>query len=147
MSWTACSVTGVPMLSRWCFTVLQSKDRLEMIPNGILVNLYTCRLVSTDAFTMSFTHRNLVTSLSASFSPTWRNAFSISAIHAIRLVQNLMSSPHKSSRLTSPLHKHSFRGDFSCSLKRHPKLSVPLYWRLMRWLQRDVEYRASWCHL
>ena len=109
MSWTASSVSGCFNAFKVMLQVLPSKDGLKMLPNRILVNLRTCRSVSTNGFFLSFTHRNLVHLYQLNSVQLGGKTFSISAVNAIRFVWNLMSSPHMSSRLNGPLYKHSFR--------------------------------------
>ena len=57
----------------------------------------------------SFNQRNLVTSLSSGCTPTWRNAFSTSATSATLWSLNLKRSPHRSSNMTGPWWRLSFR--------------------------------------
>ncbi len=76
-----------------------SRKRLDVIPNGTMVNLSTWTLFSKVGYAVSVNQRNLVTSLSLGWSPTWWKAFSTSATRATLLTLNLISRPHKSSVL------------------------------------------------
>ena len=66
-------------------------------------------LVGVTGKLITFSHRNLVISLSFGCSPIWRKAFSMSATIPIFFVGNLISSPQISSKMAGPLCKHSLR--------------------------------------
>ena len=95
--------------SKWCLIVAPSRNGLEMILKGSLLNLQTSKFSLDTGFWISFSHRILVTSRSASWSPTCKNAFLISETSPIFSILNLNNNPHKSSKITDPLYKHSLR--------------------------------------
>ena len=51
---------------------------------------------------MSFSHGNLVISRSGGLRLICKNAFSMSAINPILLIQNLINNPARSSSITGP---------------------------------------------
>ena len=100
---------GVAALVRWCLIVATNKNGLVIIPTGTQVNLSTWTFFSRVGLEGSFNQRNLVTSLSSGCRPTWRNAFSTSATSATLWSLNLKRSQHRSSNMTWPRRRLSFR--------------------------------------
>ena len=86
-----------------------SKNGLDIIPNSSLENQEICMLLSVTFPSISFSHRNLVTSRSPRCSPTCRNVFSMSAIIPILFFLNFSSKTQRSSNFTEPRCRHSLR--------------------------------------
>ena len=91
-------------------TVAARRNGLLMTPKKTHANLHTMRLsFCCVPFFGSRNHINLVTSLSESWSPTCRKAFSMSLTMATFRIRNRKSRPTKSASLTGPRYNHSLR--------------------------------------
>ena len=105
----SCLAIGPFFEWRWETIVAISMNRLQIIPKGILVNLNMSLLLGMTGLLMYFSHRNLVTSRSCSWRLIWGKAFSVCATMTVSCIWNLRSSEHKSSKISGPRYKDSFK--------------------------------------
>ena len=121
MSFSTSSLCELRYFSRWYLIVEFKRKGLEQTPKTTRVNL-SGQIITSSSLMLS-THRNRNTSRSFSFTVIIRNAFSMSAVSAIRYARNLIKMSRILWLYFGPTSNRSMR---VCYLvwQRHCKLCV-----------------------